>query len=137
MADTTANDAEFVYISLIILQIAKSKAYPTLGYVDRAGCCCGHLSVPQSRTRIGSPDCRGGARNDCALDHSDRNRQPREPGASWIGSYVSGAIGAIYVDFNSPVKAGRLLRKIDPRVFQAQLDLSAIRSTRYGTSESA
>ena len=54
-----------------------------------------------------------------------------------VGSCVSGAISAIYVDFNSPVKAGQLLGKIDPRMFQAQLDLNAIRSTRYGTSESA
>jgi HlyD family secretion protein len=41
-----------------------------------------------------------------------------------VGSYVSGPISAIYADFNSPVKAGQLIAKIDPRPFQAQVDLS-------------
>jgi HlyD family secretion protein len=41
-----------------------------------------------------------------------------------VGTYVSGPIGAIYVDFNSPVKAGQLMAKIDPRPFQAQVELS-------------
>ncbi|HZP44803.1 MAG TPA: efflux RND transporter periplasmic adaptor subunit [Candidatus Binataceae bacterium] len=39
-----------------------------------------------------------------------------------VGTYVSGPISAIYVDFNSAVKAGQLLAKIDPRPFQAQVD---------------
>src|SRR5579871_4012370 len=34
-----------------------------------------------------------------------------------VGTYVSGPISAIYVDFNSAVKAGQLLAKIDPRPF--------------------
>jgi HlyD family secretion protein len=41
-----------------------------------------------------------------------------------VGTYVSGPISAIYVDFNSPVKAGQLMAKIDPRPFQAQVDLA-------------
>lgn len=41
-----------------------------------------------------------------------------------VGTYVSGPISAIYVDFNSPVKAGQLMAKIDPRPFQAQVDVS-------------
>jgi HlyD family secretion protein len=41
-----------------------------------------------------------------------------------VGTYVSGPIGAIYVDFNTPVKAGQLMAKIDPRPFQAQVDLA-------------
>lgn len=39
-----------------------------------------------------------------------------------VGSYVSGPIQAIYVDFNSPVKAGQLIAKIDPRPFQVKVD---------------
>jgi HlyD family secretion protein len=49
-----------------------------------------------------------------------------------VGSYVSGPISAIYADFNAPVKAGQLIAKIDPRPFQAQVDLSraALANTR-------
>jgi HlyD family secretion protein len=36
-----------------------------------------------------------------------------------VGTYVSGPIVAINVDFNSAVKAGQLLAKIDPRPFAA------------------
>src|SRR5271154_6024253 len=41
-----------------------------------------------------------------------------------VGTYVSGPISAIFVDFNSPVKAKQLMAKIDPRPYQAQVDLS-------------
>lgn len=41
-----------------------------------------------------------------------------------VGTYVSGPITSIKVDFNSPVKAGELMAKIDPRPFAAQVDLS-------------
>jgi HlyD family secretion protein len=41
-----------------------------------------------------------------------------------VGTYVSGPIISIGVDFNSPVKAGQLLAKIDPRPFAAQVDLA-------------
>jgi HlyD family secretion protein len=41
-----------------------------------------------------------------------------------VGTYVSGPITAIYADFNTPVKAGQLLAKIDPRPFAAQVALS-------------
>jgi HlyD family secretion protein len=34
-----------------------------------------------------------------------------------VGTYVSGPIKAIYVDYNSPVKQGELVAKIDPRPF--------------------
>ncbi|HKV54241.1 MAG TPA: efflux RND transporter periplasmic adaptor subunit [Candidatus Binataceae bacterium] len=41
-----------------------------------------------------------------------------------VGTYVSGPIIAIYVDFNSRVRAGTLMAKIDPRPFAAQVALS-------------
>jgi len=49
-----------------------------------------------------------------------------------VGTYVSGPISAIKVDFNTPVKAGQLMAKIDPRPYQAQVDLSraALANTR-------
>ena len=39
-----------------------------------------------------------------------------------VGSYVSGPIQAIYADFNSPVKKGQMIAKIDPRTFQMKVD---------------
>jgi HlyD family secretion protein len=39
-----------------------------------------------------------------------------------VGSYVSGPIQAIYADFNSPVKKGQLIARIDPRPFQMKVD---------------
>jgi HlyD family secretion protein len=39
-----------------------------------------------------------------------------------VGSYVSGPIIAIYVDFNSPVKRGQLIAKIDPQPFELKLE---------------
>jgi HlyD family secretion protein len=41
-----------------------------------------------------------------------------------VGTYVSGPISSILADFNTPVKAGQLLAKIDPRPFAAQVALS-------------
>jgi HlyD family secretion protein len=41
-----------------------------------------------------------------------------------VGSYVSGPIVALYADFNSPVKQGQLIAKIDPRPFQVKVDES-------------
>lgn len=41
-----------------------------------------------------------------------------------VGTYVSGPIIAMHVDFNSRVKAGELMAKIDPRPFAAQVALS-------------
>ena len=38
-----------------------------------------------------------------------------------VGTYVSGPIQAIYVDYNSPVKKGQLCAKIDPRPFQVKV----------------
>lgn len=38
-----------------------------------------------------------------------------------VGTYVSGPIQAIYVDFNSPVKKGQLVAKIDPAPFQVKV----------------
>jgi len=51
-----------------------------------------------------------------------------------VGSQVSGQIKEIYADFNSPVKKGQLIARIDPepfqlRVNQAQADLEATRAT--------
>src|SRR5260370_25650365 len=39
-----------------------------------------------------------------------------------VGSYVSGPIQAIYADFNSQVKQGQLIAKIDPRPFKVKVD---------------
>ena len=39
-----------------------------------------------------------------------------------VGSQVSGIIERLLVDFNSPGKKGQLLAKLDPRLFQAQLE---------------
>lgn len=39
-----------------------------------------------------------------------------------VGTQVSGTISAIYVDFNSRVKKGQVLARIDPSQLQAQLD---------------
>jgi HlyD family secretion protein len=41
-----------------------------------------------------------------------------------VGTYVSGPIQAIYADFNTPVRRGQLLAKIDPRPFQVKVDAS-------------
>ena len=39
-----------------------------------------------------------------------------------VGSQVSGRIQRLYADFNSPVKKGQLIAKIDPQLFQAALE---------------
>lgn len=39
-----------------------------------------------------------------------------------VGSYVSGPIQAIYADFNSAVKRGQSIARIDPRPFQMKVD---------------
>ncbi len=39
-----------------------------------------------------------------------------------VGTYVSGPIQALYADFNSVVKAGQLIAKIDPRPYQVKVD---------------
>ncbi len=38
-----------------------------------------------------------------------------------VGTYVSGPIQALYADFNSPVKKGQLVAKIDPAPFQVKV----------------
>jgi HlyD family secretion protein len=38
-----------------------------------------------------------------------------------VGTQVSGTIAELYVDFNSEVKKGQLLAKLDPELFQAQV----------------
>jgi HlyD family secretion protein len=50
-----------------------------------------------------------------------------------VGSQVSGKIESLYADYNSQVKRGQVLARIDPRPFQAQLanataDLAAARA---------
>jgi len=42
-----------------------------------------------------------------------------------VGTYDSGPIIAIYADFNSPVKAGQLIAKIDPRPFTVKVHEAA------------
>jgi len=39
-----------------------------------------------------------------------------------VGSQVSGRIAELFVDFNSPVKKGEVLAKLDPQLFQAAVD---------------
>jgi HlyD family secretion protein len=39
-----------------------------------------------------------------------------------VGSYVSGPIIAIYADFNSAVKEGQLIAKIDPQPFELKVE---------------
>jgi HlyD family secretion protein len=39
-----------------------------------------------------------------------------------VGSQVSGRIQRLFVDYNSPVKKGQLIAKIDPQLFQASLE---------------
>ena len=39
-----------------------------------------------------------------------------------VGSQVSGRIAALFADFNSPVKKGQLIAKIDPALYQASVD---------------
>ncbi len=39
-----------------------------------------------------------------------------------VGSQVSGRVAALYADFNSPVKKGQLIAKIDPQLFQAAVE---------------
>src|SRR4051812_3147038 len=39
-----------------------------------------------------------------------------------VGSQVSGNIMALYADFNTKVKAGQLVARIDPAIFQARVD---------------
>ncbi len=39
-----------------------------------------------------------------------------------VGSQVSGNIAELFADFNSEVKKGQLLAKLDPAIFQAQVD---------------
>src|SRR4051812_48360957 len=41
-----------------------------------------------------------------------------------VGSQVSGRVQDIFVDFNSPVKKGQVIAKIDPRLFEAALQKS-------------
>jgi HlyD family secretion protein len=39
-----------------------------------------------------------------------------------VGTQVSGTIKELYVDFNSPVKKGQLIARIDPALFEAQVN---------------
>jgi HlyD family secretion protein len=39
-----------------------------------------------------------------------------------VGSQVSGQIKEIHVDFNSPVKRGQLIARLDPEIFQARVN---------------
>ncbi|HYI94305.1 MAG TPA: biotin/lipoyl-binding protein, partial [Bryobacteraceae bacterium] len=38
-----------------------------------------------------------------------------------VGSQVSGTVAEIYVDYNSPVKKGQIIAKLDPSQLQAQV----------------
>ena len=50
-----------------------------------------------------------------------------------VGTQVSGQVRAVYVDFNTEVKAGQLIAEIDPQTFEyrvssAQADVDAVRA---------
>ena len=47
-----------------------------------------------------------------------------------VGTQVSGIISQLYVDFNSKVKMGEVLARIDPSSFQSQLDQATAASRR-------
>lgn len=51
-----------------------------------------------------------------------------------VGSQVSGRIKEIYVDFNSPVKRGQVLARIDPQLFEAALQ-QALANHRVAEAE--
>jgi HlyD family secretion protein len=42
-----------------------------------------------------------------------------------VGTYVSGPIEALFADYNTPVRKGQLLARIDPRPFQVKVDGAA------------
>src|SRR3989449_3211997 len=48
-----------------------------------------------------------------------------------VGSQVSGQIKELLVDFNSVVKKGQIIARIDPQIFEAQVDR---KSTRLNSS---
>lgn len=55
-----------------------------------------------------------------------------------IGTYVSGPIQDIFVDYNSPVRKGQVIAKIDPRTYQGKVDRArAERSTAAAGVEKA
>ncbi len=56
-----------------------------------------------------------------------------------VGTQVSGTIGSISVDYNSKVKRGQVLARIDPSTFQAQLDQAeaALDQARAQVSQAA
>lgn len=58
-----------------------------------------------------------------------------------VGSQVSGRIAELYADFNSRVKKGQIIAKLDPSLLQAQLDQAranlANAQARLETAESA
>jgi HlyD family secretion protein len=53
-----------------------------------------------------------------------------------VGTQVSGTIQSIYVDYNSKVKKGEVLARLDPSTFQAQLD-QARASLAQATAQAA
>lgn len=51
-----------------------------------------------------------------------------------VGSQVSGTIQNLYVDYNSPVKKGQLIARIDPATFQAQVTQISAKIQNAGAS---
>ncbi len=56
-----------------------------------------------------------------------------------VGTQVSGRIAQLYVDFNSPVKKGQLIAKIDPQLFEAAVEQAQanVAAGRRATSRKA
>ena len=47
-----------------------------------------------------------------------------------VGTQVSGTIQALYADFNSQVKKGQVVARLDPSLLQAQVDQAEATVTR-------
>src|SRR6202050_34236 len=119
--DTVVNDNRFVYTRS--MGVAKSRrlmgwaisalALVAVGiyWMRGRGAPANYVTAPVTRGPIGRSVTATGTVNPVTTVQ--------------VGTYVSGPISNIYVDFNSSVKAGQLMAKIDPRPYQAQVDLSS------------
>jgi HlyD family secretion protein len=122
-ADTVVNDNRFVYARSMGVQFAKS--WRLVGWAGAAALIVA-LGVYWMRDH--------GAPTNYVSAEVTRGPIVRSVTATGtvnpvttvqVGTYVSGPISNIYVDFNSSVKAGQLMAKIDSRPYQAQVDLAS------------
>ena len=100
-------------------------AHPTLGVDSRRGRRRGRRLSSLERVRRGPrhvDDRQGRARPDRATVTATGTVNPVK--TVQVGTYVSGPIQAIDVDFNSPVTKGQRVAKIDPRPFELRVQQS-------------